>query len=169
MSTKRSFNPLGINLSRLCCRWLSLRLNSETFSALSMIAIFQSSIPLCLAQHPVVSRRVKVTVKLFLIGITFLGINFWHFSSPTFIIIRTATERCNRTTLLLRTWFTLNYVHNQIGTTVQNPFSNVKCFTFILVLESFSFLNKRTNLESRPKTRRTFIIWRWFTFNFSTN
>ena len=56
----------------------------------------------------------------------------------------------NSTThMLLATWSTFSQVNHQIGTAVQNPFSNVKCFTFILVLKSFSFLNKRTNLASR--------------------
>ena len=103
------------------------------------------------------------SMKLFSIDVAFLGINFWPFSRPAFIIIKTAIERCNSTThILLRTWFKLNQVNNQIGTTVQNPFTNVKCFTFILVLKNVSFLNKMKNLGSRPTTRHTFIIWRWF-------
>ena len=85
--------------------------------------------------------------KLFLIDITFIGINFWYYFSPTFItVIKTGTERCHSTThILLRTWFTLNQVNNQIATSVQNPFSNVKRFTFIFILKSIGFLNSRTN------------------------
>ena len=72
-------------------------------------------------------------MKLFLKDCKFLGITLWHFSSPNFISIKTAVERYNSTThILLRKWSTFNQVNKQIGIAVQNPFSNVKCSTFIL-------------------------------------
>ena len=102
-------------------------------------------------------------MKLFLINITFIVINVWYFSSPSFIIIKRGTEWCNSTThILLTILFTLNQINNQIAIAAQNLFFNVKRFTFILLLKSIDFLNKRTNLASRSTTRRSFIIWRWF-------
>ena len=73
--------------------------------------------------------------------ITFIGMNFWYFSSPFFIILKMSMERCNSTTHIpLRTWFRLNQVNNQTATTVQNPFSNVKRLSFILAMKSWKVL-----------------------------
>ena len=105
---------------------LSTRLLESIFSTIS-----DGNFPVL---HPTVSFRVKVTLKFLLLDIKFLGINFLHFSTPTFITIKTAAELCKNTTnIILRARFTLNQISNQSGTTVQNPFTNVKCFTFILV------------------------------------
>ena len=37
-------------------------------------------------------------------------------------------ERCNTTHILLRTWFTLNEINNQIATTVQKRLKFYPCF-----------------------------------------
>ena len=137
MSTKHSFNSFEEKLLSLCCQYLSLCHSSKTFSELSIIVIFQSSFSL----RP---SELKWQWNCSWWTLHFFDINFWHFSSPAFIIIKTGTEWCNSTTqILLRTWFTLNQLNNHIASAVQNPFSNVKRFTFILVLKSVSFINER--------------------------
>ena len=64
---------------------------AQTFFSRANIAQF---IVYDIFQHSFCSQRSA----LLRLHDTFLGINFWHFSSPTFIIIRTATERCHSTT-----------------------------------------------------------------------
>ena len=136
--------PLDFSIRKFNCAWRSFYLSNNCLS---------------------LWFRRKQLKMLFFSWINFLIFLFIQGgSSPTFIIIKTGMERCNSTThMLLRTWFTLNQVTTKSLLQFKSPFL-MSDFS-LLSLQNVSLLNKRTNLASKSTTRRTFIIWRWFTFN----